>query len=471
MPDNLTIRNISDVPLELKLVERFDPHQGDGNPIANVTSFFSKATNTLGLTNNTTRAPVPEINSDARPFTTRDVSIRIEPFAVVTTDIPAFERSDAERLRLSFEADDGRHQMYCPVPTQKSADLVQPPNARRRFTGIYLTQSAFIALYNSSNLSSWMNSLPNETPLSYLSIPGTHNSPAYQLAPPSVRCQAVSPWTQLQNGVRFFDLRVQPDRPPEEPLNLVHSVFPVSLAGKKLFRDLYNDILRFLRENPSETLIMSLKREGAGNATDAQLSTILHQHYISRDPHLWYTEPRIPRLGETRGKIVLVRRFGLDDSIKGQHNGRGLGIDASNWADNTPDNLAASGHLRVQDFYEVKESENIARKIEYVTAHFQRSGAIPHDRGGGGDGNLPPIHLNFLSASNFWNVDTWPERVAAKVNPACVEWLCRQHMLEDGRVREGGWGTGIVVCDWVGLEGDWDLVRAVVGMNARLIAG
>ena len=32
----------------------------------------------------------------------------------------------------------------------------------------------------------------------------------------------------------------------------------------------------------------------------------------------------------------------------------------------------------------------------------------------------------------------------------------------------GDGGTGFVVCDWVGHKGNWDIVRCVVGMNARL---
>lgn len=177
---------------------------------------------------------MPQIDSNAQPFTSHEVSIRLDPFSVVNTDIPAFERSDKERLRLSFDADDGRHQMYCPVPTQESADLVRPQNARNRLTGIYLTHHAFIALYSSSHLNGWMGELSDEFPLSILSIPGTHNSPTCHLAPPTVRCQAVSPWEQMQKGVRFFDLRVQPEKPPEAPLVLVHAVFPISLAGKNI---------------------------------------------------------------------------------------------------------------------------------------------------------------------------------------------------------------------------------------------
>lgn len=34
---------------------------------------------------------------------------------------------------------------------------------------------------------------------------------------------------------------------------------------------------------------------------------------------------------------------------------------------------------------------------------------------------------------------------------------------------QGDGGVGIVVCDWVGKDGDWDLVRCIVGMNSRLL--
>ena len=80
-----------------------------------------------------------------------------------------------------------------------------------------------------------------------------------------------------------------------------------------------------------------------------------------------------------------------------------------------------------------------------------------------------PLFINFLSASNFWKVGTWPEKIAARVNPAITAHLCLKHMLEDdSRVKEGEWGTGIVVTDWVGLDGDWDLFRCIVGLNSRL---
>ena len=51
-------------------------------------------------------------------------------------------------------------------------------------------------------------------------------------------------------------------------------------------------------------MILSIKREGAGESTDKQLGEILKDHYTN--PKQWYTEPRIPNLGEVRGRIVLT---------------------------------------------------------------------------------------------------------------------------------------------------------------------
>ena len=261
----------------------------------------------------------------------------------------------------------------------------------------------------------------------------------------------------------------------------MHSAFPVSLTGNKYFRGLINHVFAFLDANPSETVIISLKREGVGKSTDQQLSKILHNHY-AKDPGRWFTENRIPTLGETRKKVVIIRRFTLDDTLKGENNGAGWCIDAESWPDNCADGMCSSGEIHVQDFYEVAESENIEKKIGFSTNHLIK--AAQAVRPLLGDANAAaaetaklPFFINFLSASNFWRSNCWPDRIAVKVNPAIVDHLCRRHNDSsalwnpdsgDDRKSIGDGSTGIVVCDWVGHNGDWDLVRCVVGMNAKL---
>lgn len=410
--------------------------------------------------------------------------MNLQPFKTTKTDVRP-EGKLGQSVRLTFEIDSERYRLDSLAPTIASTVLTSlSPEPRFNFTAIYLAHSSHLTIYSSTNLSSWMRALKDETRLSALSIPGTHNSPTCHRALPSVRCQATSPPEQLQNGVRFFDIRLQPENPQDltkDGLVLVHSVFPISLTGAKYFRDLVTEVLTFLDQNPSETVVMSVKREGTGNATDAQLSRILRDHYAGDINH-WFTAPRIPTLGEVRHKIVLIRRFGLDDSLKNEWGGAGWCIDAENWADNTPNATCPSGDVCVQDFYEVLDTQNIDKKLQYSVEHLARASqcVCKFPEPGVLDAtSLPkqPFYINFLTASNFWKVDCWPEKIAAKLNPAIVEYLCTKHDETEGvdksegeieAVKLGDGGTGIVVCDWVGYKGDWDLVRCIVGMNAKL---
>lgn len=464
-PKHLTIRNLTATPIELKQVERFAPAGAAASDLKNITKSFTTLMN--NVTGSDCADDAKAVDSD--PFATQDVSIHVKPFATVTTDVKTFEKSDNERLRLTLEAEGEKHQVQAPVPTSESAAMKPLTDKPRfKFTGIYVTPQSHLAVYSSANLHAWMKELKDDTLTSAISIPGTHNSPTCHVAAPSVRCHAVSPREQLDNGVRFFDLRVQPlnpEDPAKDSLALVHSVFPVSLTGTKYFRDLVNDARAFLDKNPSETLIMSVKREGPGEHTDEQLCRILRDHYAG-DQKKWFTEPRVPTLGEARGKIVLIRRFNPDEPAKKEHDGHGWGIDAAAWEDNTDNATCPSGDICLQDFYEVLETQNIEKKIKYVTTHIGRSAeaCYPCGKPDGGDKEKAPFFINFLSASNFWKVGTWPEKVAAQVNPAVVDYLCREHKGE-----HGDWGTGILVCDWVGLDGDWDLVRCIVGMNTKLM--
>ncbi|KAF3393078.1 1-phosphatidylinositol phosphodiesterase [Talaromyces pinophilus] len=471
MAQALTIRNFTSTPLELKVIERFAPQekrkedgiQAFGTMAKNFTRMVTDAATNVTRASNTAQ-PLPQ---DAQPFAHKDADIRVDPFATNKTDVKTFENDDKERLRLIFEVDGERHLITVPVPTVESAEMrCLTDNPRHRFTGVYVTQEGCLAIYSSAQLNAWMRELRDETMLSSLSIPGTHNSPTCHVAPPSVRCQAVSPKEQLENGVRFFDIRVQPqypDDPSKDELILVHSAFPISLTGNKYFRDLLNVVNEFLDRNPSETLIISLKKEGTGKATDEQLSRVIRDHYATPESR-WYTDPRTPTLGEVRGKIVLVRRYNLDEPQKGEHEGRGFGIDGGGWADNTPNATCPGGELCIQDFYEVLETQNIDKKIQYVNEHISRAGAVRYPFGRGDPNQKYPFFVNFLSASNFWKTQTWPEKIAAKLNPATVKYLCLEHCNHP----DGDWGTGILVTDWVGLDGDWDLVRCIVGMNAKL---
>ncbi|KAH8675882.1 phosphatidylinositol-specific phospholipase C [Xylariales sp. PMI_506] len=458
---DLTIRNLTATPLELKLVERFEgqPVKGSDKRIGNIT------TKITGIFNSSAVSPNVKAQGDATHR--QDVSVPIGCFETKVTDIRAADPG-REVIKLTFESEGHRYQVDVPSSSKCSTVLTKLDDGPREYTAVFVQAGSCLSIFSSANLPCWMRELRNEYPLSALSIPGTHNSPTCHVALPSVRCQAVSIREQLDNGVRFFDIRVQTN-PDSSDLVLVHSAFPISLTGNKYLHDLLNDVYGFLDANRSETLIMSIKREGVGKGTDQQLSKYLRERYCS-DAGRWFVEPRVPRLGEARGKVVLLRRYANDESLNGEHGGAGYGLDASAWPDNCADAPTGSGIARVQDFYEVDQSHNIEKKVELARAHLERAGepVCPVDHPPHG---YVPFYVNFLSASNFFNANCWPEKIAAKVNPAIIEYLCIRHGESskgpNGLVT-GDSSTGIVVTDWVGLEGDWDLIRCIVGWNAKL---
>ena len=483
----ITVRNLSPNPLTLILVERYEapspekfpPNAGFsvndiGGSVNNLTQGFGKLMNNVTSGAGNGRPNNAQLGEKAKSFKKEDVDVRLEPYTTRKTQIKTSERGPKEVVRLTFKGEGpGKWRIDVPTPSDASQKLVPlAPDQAREYTGIYNDNTSFLAILESTNLRKWMKAFQDSTPLSALSIPGTHNSPTCHTALPSVRCQAVGPREQLDNGVRFFDIRVQPngDGKVEEELQLVHGNFPISLTGPKRFRGLCKEVREFLDENPSETVIISLKREGGGTTTDEQLANIMKQHYTN--PKDWYTAPSIPKLSDARGKIVLMRRFKLPEPMKKLNDGRGWALNAQNWAYNTPN--CHHGDVQVQDFCEVLDTENIDHKIKVCCEHFERAGAVVHSNDNP-DPKAYPLYLNFLSASNFWKVGCWPDKIAAKLNPAVVRHLCERHDIGDKGVEgpgervKGDGGVGIVVTDWVGERGDWDLVRCIVGMNGRLL--
>lgn len=465
---NLSIRNLTIYPLELVSVERFEGGRVQtGNKFSNMTGAVTGFFNATDFPSHQTVAQGDARHKDS-------VSVHIEPFHIKQTEIKTADPKK-EVIRLKFKTDNHEFETDVPSPSSKSATMKRLSGDTHELTAVYVPTGAFVAVLSSAKLNAWMKQLNNDWPLTMLSIPGTHNSPTCHKALPSVRCQAVSIKEQLQNGVRFLDVRVSCD-PDSDKLALVHSAFPISLTGTKYFGDMLNVLYGFLEENPSETILLSVKREGTGSGTDAQLGKYLKYSYVDKNRDRWWTEPKIPLLGGARGRIVIIRRFALGDEMhKACWDGRGWGLDASRWPDNCEDGHCCDEHIRVQDFYEITESQNIQKKIDFSRGALERASsqvfALPGTPNHTADNKIPPFFVNFLSASNFFNAGCWPERIAAKVNPSIVEYLCIAHG-EEGKgpkkLKVGSSGTGIVVTDWVGANDDWDLIRCIVGMNAKL---
>ena len=199
-----------------------------------------------------------------------------------------------------------------------------------------------------------MNQLGDNLMLSQLNIPGTHESCAHATYVHDwADCQDWSLQDQLNHGIRYIDIRC---RHINDGFDLYHGDVQIvsslySNAGLKFAADVRDVCVAFLKANPKECIIMQIKRESSDSNNTQTFEQTL-DGYLKGFESFFYLDDHVPTLGEVRGKIVVVRRFGLDQ------NSTPRGIAALPWADNatfsvnyTAANRAAV-RLEVQDQYQ-----------------------------------------------------------------------------------------------------------------------
>lgn len=142
----------------------------------------------------------------------------------------------------------------------------------------------------------------------------------------------------MNAGVRFLDIRCR-------HTNNAFSIYHGPIGQNASFGSVLNAIFAFLKSNPTEAVIMSMKEE-YNSSDNARTFEQTFNAYVARNPRQWYLGSSIPTLGQARGKIVLFRRFGA---------ALPKGIDASNFRDNATFQIGNS--LRVQDNYKVSDTD------------------------------------------------------------------------------------------------------------------
>ncbi|EJL68001.1 phosphatidylinositol-specific phospholipase C [Chryseobacterium populi] len=260
----------------------------------------------------------------------------------------------------------------------------------------------------------WMSHLNGSKKLSELTIPGTHDSGAYNTGLAAAKCQTMSFTEQLNAGIRFLDVRLKRgyDADKDHVLWVYHGIvdMDISFNGSVL-----GFCRQFLSENSSETIIMSVKNESSPKG-DSDKDKFYNDFMIaiSQFPELFYTENRIPTLDEVRGKIVLVRRFGLGTKPS-------IGLDLyDNWPE---DSCGYFQNYRityyVQDvYYSWSKGTDKANKFnEYV-----KNGLIAAS---GGDPQT--LFFNFTSATGITGgvlpFSSTPQDLAEVVNPLFFQYL------------------------------------------------
>lgn len=223
----------------------------------------------------------------------------------------------------------------------------------------------------------WMTSLPGSMLLSEVTIPGTHDSGTCytygDIAPQDsfTTCQQLFIDEQLNQGIRFFDIRVGMDGLEDRDPYINHGgTVCEDRNGKKLrLSAVVEDMKDFLMGSHYETIIMMVSHSGGD--TDNQTSSLAK--LIEANPTLFYTSSKVPTLDEVRGKIVLFTRFAPSGSDASKFD---YGLCLDNWGAYNDAYARTKGLVQIKSTSELdvyvqdNYSSHADEKIAYVQGAF-----------------------------------------------------------------------------------------------------
>ena len=180
-------------------------------------------------------------------------------------------------------------------------------------------------------MNSWMKSIPDNFLICDINLPGTHDSCSKKVQFSYFsKCQSLSIFEQLNIGIRFIDVRVEKTG---NKLKTVHGIADCYKPGERkaslMLEDVIADCKAFLKTNPTESVFFCLKRDDGGSSEEA--FEAFFDNYLHNDG-FWYTENRIPSMGEVRGKIVLFNRC-CAEAENSKYTDFNCGINLSGWPD------------------------------------------------------------------------------------------------------------------------------------------
>ncbi|MGI3081161.1 phosphatidylinositol-specific phospholipase C [Vibrio alginolyticus] len=269
----------------------------------------------------------------------------------------------------------------------------------------------------------WMSGLNETLTLDRISIPGTHDSGTAKAPPIGARTQNFGIYTQLNDGIRFLDIRVTDNGTEDDPLNIYHGIISCDIS----LGDVLDDCLLFLKENPSETIIMLM------NAATSSVKGVQEKfdYYAEQEKYsdLFYLDTKVPTLKQSRSKIVLLRRFSGSSGIDLSH---GWKVNET-FTLTTPQNQV----FEIEDQYKEHDTHKKMAAVEYA---INRAIDAPEDG---------VIHITYNSIAQGWHTPyqyCWGGGIGTvipQMNPGLTEFL---------QVKQKGDRLGIIVLDFYNNE-------------------
>ena len=225
----------------------------------------------------------------------------------------------------------------------------------------------------------WMANIPDNTFLSQLSIPGTHdagtghgvnNYMGFISGSTYAVTQEKSLTDQWNSGIRAFDLRPAVDG---SRLRIYHGVISTNLY----MDDALSTLCGLLDSHPTETCIVIIRHEDDSESDDNKAKwPSMMKSLLTSAPTSTHAVNFTPeaKLGDVRGKIIILSRDNYDTNpVGGYITGWGFSADFNNQKNGKISGVGTQGPLYIQDFYDVSASGAPATKTSSIQRLLQFS--------------------------------------------------------------------------------------------------
>lgn len=291
-----------------------------------------------------------------------------------------------------------------------------------------------------TRLQNWMQEVEDNRLVCKMSIPGTHDTAA-DTGNKWTQTQKKSIKEQLKSGIRFLDIRLGYK---DGVLKLCHDFV---VFDKTLTEDVLRITAEFLRDHPSETVIMTLKEDLGG---DKQTYYQALTRALEADPSLTAYMAGNFRgdftMKDLRGKMLLISRHWWSSTKSGR---------ILSWPDNQAFSTKIKAYeggstlLHVEDHYKAREGD----KVNYVATNVRKANTAfssPDNE----------WFITFSSYTGSWGI-SFPSTTTGYVDPDVRDFLSGSEHLRT---------CGILVFNFAGWfeYGRWKnngLTRAVINLN------
>ncbi|MEU9074028.1 phosphatidylinositol-specific phospholipase C [Kitasatospora sp. NPDC004745] len=224
---------------------------------------------------------------------------------------------------------------------------------------------------------SWMRYIKDGVPLRSLTIPGTHDSccenPNYGTEWSHTQNWGIT--QQLQEGIRFLDIRCNGLQGAPNELGIYHS----NAYQYIRLQDVLNQCRSFLQAHPSETVVMRLKNENAGGQAldEVEFRRRVNYYFNELGFRSLFHFYGWPTIDAARGKVVLLADFANDWGL-------------INWSS------SQNSYFDTQDVWQIDETFPLVKKGKYIVAQFDKAFLNP---------GSSQMFVNFISFAN----GNWPK--------------------------------------------------------------